>query len=322
MSMHGHPKSMQSLCLEIAKGLPAKIVSDRDKLLTSDFWTTLFTLIGTKLSMSTVNHAKTDGQTEAHNKTIGQLLRLYAVDDQLNWDTYLPFVQFAMNNSISSSTGVTPFYANHAQHPWLPAYLAAGLLLSVDNPDVNALTRRIASITQLVKDNISVAQDRQAAAANKGRRGEEFKAGDLVWVSNELNPPDENVTGKFQRGFQGPYKIEQKINGNAYRLDLKGSRRHPVINVEFLKRHVPNDPEFISRSVAPAPADDRGHVEIEKLLDKRIRYGKPEYKVRWKGHGAGNEEWLKLENLADAADLVREFDGRFQRTTRSGGGKV
>ena len=303
-------------------GLPRTIVSDRDKLFTSGFWTTLFELIGTRLAMSTVNHAKTDGQTEAHNKVIGQLLRLHAADDQANWDSYLPYLQFAMNNSVSSSTGTTPFYANHGQHPWLPADLASGMIVSVDVPDVNTIVERIAAITKMVKDNITVAQDRQAVAANKGRREEKFEIGDLVMVSNELNPPDKNTPGKFQPGFQGPFKIVKKINDNAYEVDLKDTRRHRVINVEFLKRYITSGPEFATRAPAPAPADDRGHVEIERILGRRVRYGKREYKVRWKGHLTDNVEWLKLEDLSEARDLVNEYDDCFTIATRSSGGEI
>jgi len=45
-------------------GVLDKIISDRDKLFTSKFWTTLIALLGTQQKLSTIFHPQTDGQTE------------------------------------------------------------------------------------------------------------------------------------------------------------------------------------------------------------------------------------------------------------------
>ena len=44
--------------------MPEAIVSDRETLFTSEFWTWLTELTGTKLKMSTAYHPQTDGATE------------------------------------------------------------------------------------------------------------------------------------------------------------------------------------------------------------------------------------------------------------------
>ena len=50
-------------------GLPLEIISDRDKLFLSKFWTHLHKLTGVKIKMSTAYHPKTDGASERSNKT-------------------------------------------------------------------------------------------------------------------------------------------------------------------------------------------------------------------------------------------------------------
>jgi hypothetical protein len=45
----------------VMHGMPEEIISDRDKLFTSQFWQSLTDLIGTKHKLSTAYHPQTDG---------------------------------------------------------------------------------------------------------------------------------------------------------------------------------------------------------------------------------------------------------------------
>ena len=51
-------------------GVPASIVSDRDRVFTRHFWRRLFKEIGTKLCYSTAYHPQTDGQSERVNQCL------------------------------------------------------------------------------------------------------------------------------------------------------------------------------------------------------------------------------------------------------------
>ncbi|KAE8993597.1 hypothetical protein PR003_g20935 [Phytophthora rubi] len=106
-------------------GLPESIVSDRDPRFTSAFWSSLFQLLGTKLSMSTAAHPETDSQTERVNRVLEDVLRSYATSFA-SWSSFLPLAEFALNNAEHASTGLTPFFANNARHPRVPALIAVG----------------------------------------------------------------------------------------------------------------------------------------------------------------------------------------------------
>jgi hypothetical protein len=57
-----------------------------------------------------------DGQTEWQNKTLEQYLRAYVNYHQSDWSHYLVFIEFAYNNSIYASIGVTSLMAAEGRH--------------------------------------------------------------------------------------------------------------------------------------------------------------------------------------------------------------
>ena len=58
---------------------------------------------------STTYHPQTDGQTEVVNRTLTQLLRAVIQKNLKNWEDCLPFIEFAYNRSVHSTTEFSPF---------------------------------------------------------------------------------------------------------------------------------------------------------------------------------------------------------------------
>ena len=46
-----------------------------------------------------------------------QFLRGYYNYQQDNWSELVTFAEFSYNNTLSTTTGITPFYANYGFHP-------------------------------------------------------------------------------------------------------------------------------------------------------------------------------------------------------------
>ncbi|MBW0532002.1 hypothetical protein O181_071717 [Austropuccinia psidii MF-1] len=58
-------------------GVPKIIISDRDPKFTSEFWTNLYDILGTKLKFSTVYHPQTDGLAERMIQTMENIPRRF-----------------------------------------------------------------------------------------------------------------------------------------------------------------------------------------------------------------------------------------------------
>ena len=63
----------------------------------------IFSTLGTKLNIGSAYHPETNGQTERVNQVLKDLLRVYCMDRQYQWETYLPLVEFGYNNSYQST---------------------------------------------------------------------------------------------------------------------------------------------------------------------------------------------------------------------------
>ena len=166
-------------------GLPSSVISDRDTKFTSDFWTCLFNLTGTRLLLSTAYHPQTDGQTERANRTIEDMLRPYVSSHHTDWDQHIAAVEFAYNNSVHAGTGFTPFYLNYGQHPRTPASLLAPPADPAPNAAADAFISRLRTNVAAAQQNLQAAIDKQKVQADKHRRPLQFSVGDSVLLSTE-----------------------------------------------------------------------------------------------------------------------------------------
>lgn len=101
--------------------VPSLIVSDRDKVFTSNLWRELLAGAGTKLLYSTAYHPQTDGQTERVNQCMEMYLRCAVHDAPRNWRRWLPMAEFWYNSTFHASLNCTPFKALYGKEANLGA---------------------------------------------------------------------------------------------------------------------------------------------------------------------------------------------------------
>ena len=92
-------------------GVPVSIVSDRDPRFTAHFWKCFQKAMGARLTMSTMFHPQTDGQSERTIQVLEDMLRACVLDHKGSWEEHFPLVEFAYNNSYQASKQMTPYEA-------------------------------------------------------------------------------------------------------------------------------------------------------------------------------------------------------------------
>ena len=189
-------------------GVPNSIVSDHDTKFMSTFWRELHRLMGTKLLMSTAFHPQTDGTTEQANCSIGQILMIIN-DDQMNWADKCPIVEFALNSSVSATTGFTLFELNQGYMPQI------GMPTSFDTT-----FKGVKQFVLQVKWDLMVAHDaiianciQQIFLANKKCRASDlYHAGDHVYLSTQNLTLPKGRVRKLVPKYIGPYKVVKAHN--------------------------------------------------------------------------------------------------------------
>ncbi|GJU01232.1 reverse mRNAase [Tanacetum coccineum] len=226
-------------------GIPSTITSDRDTKFLSHFWRTLWPLFKIDLNYSTSFHPQTDGQTEVVNKTHGNLIRCLCGDRPKQWDQFLAPADFTFNNMVNRSTGKTPFQVVYQcpskqtldliQLPALPGHSIAA----------QNMAERIEAVQAEVKQKLEYSNAKYKVQSDKHRRIKTFSVGDQVMVHLRKERFPVGTYNKLKMRKIGPCKVLQKINDNAYVIDLP---EHLSISLTFnvadLSNFTPDDPLY------------------------------------------------------------------------------
>jgi hypothetical protein len=203
-------------------GIPKSIVSDRDVKFLSYFWKTLWGKLGTKLLFSTTCHPQTDGQTEVVNRTLSQLLRAIIQKNLKSWEECLPFVEFAYNRTVHSTTGFSPFEIVYGFNPLTPMDLIPLPFEEKVSLDGEKKAKMVRQLHEGVRLQIEKKNRLYASKANKGRKLVVFQPGDWVWVHMRKERFPNQRKSKLQPRGDGPFQVLERINDNAYKIDLPG----------------------------------------------------------------------------------------------------
>ncbi|KAI3678392.1 hypothetical protein L6452_37682 [Arctium lappa] len=247
-------------------GIPLSIVSDHDSRFTSNFWDGFQKELGTRVKLSTAYHPQTDGQSERTIQTLEDMLRSCVIDFGGSWDTHLPLVEFAYNNSYHSSIGMAPFEALYGRKCRTPVCWIEAGEKQFAGPEI---VQETADKVKCIRERMKAAQDRQKSYADKKRRPMEFQVGDRVMLKLELPP--------------------------------ELSRIHNTFRVCYLRKCLAVEDSVIPLSELRVDEGNRCVEEPDAILErksKKLRHKEVTLvKVQWKHHRGANVTWEAEEDM-------------------------
>jgi hypothetical protein len=171
-------------------GIPQAIISDQDNMFLNTFWSSLWSLLDTKLTKSTAFHPQTDDQTEVVNRMIVHILRMYNSKIPRTWDESLPYVQHSYNRALNSSTVHSPFQVGLGVQPLGPIDVALPLAttptysshVQSETDKATKLIERIQHIHQHVHEILQKSNAKNKQCHNQHRVPHQFQVGDKVWL--------------------------------------------------------------------------------------------------------------------------------------------
>ncbi|MBW0512746.1 hypothetical protein O181_052461 [Austropuccinia psidii MF-1] len=306
-------------------GVPEIIIRYRDPKFTSEFWTNLYDMLGTKLAFSTAYHPQKDGLAERMIQTMEDILRsfcAYGMEYKYHegyshdWVTLLPAVQLAYNTSQHSTTGKSPSLVEKGWNPLFPVdHLKKNLLaIHPTGKDFHDIWKKACDTAEKC---IAEAKEYNKQRWDKTHMEPDFKEGDQVLVST-LNFNNLKRPKKMRDSFVGPFTIIILIGKNAVevRLTAEFSRKHPVFPVILVKPYFQTEEDkFPSRKKNHSPPEivevEDSPGPVKKLIKPRkIRLNgkyQRQYLVRFKNQTADRDKWLAEDSIQDGNLHLRRF---------------
>src|SRR5258708_11568534 len=158
---------------------PGHVTSDHGTEFMSHFFRSLGSLLSMKLHFMSGYHPEGDSQMEWINQVLEQYLWAYMNYQQDNWAPLLPLVEFAYNNTVSATTGISPFFANKGYHLRLSTNLLALSLSSEAQcymADLDQLHSQLKVLIAEAQEHYQKAADRQQMPSPA------FRIGNHVYV--------------------------------------------------------------------------------------------------------------------------------------------
>ena len=217
-------------------GVPDSITSDRGSTFTSHIWTSLATLMGTKVHHTTAYNPEANGMAERTHRTLKAALKARCTGP--DWKAQLPWVLLGLRTSPKEGLQVSPAEMVFGEALTVPGeFFPPSAADSISEADLNHLRRTVGKYKPCIQTHKNTRQ--------------QYIPKTLETCHHAFIRNDAHKT-PLTRPYRGPYLILQR-DAKAYLLRIDG--RQDWISIDRLKPAYLEDndppPVTLSRSGRP-----------------------------------------------------------------------
>ncbi|MBW0482698.1 hypothetical protein O181_022413 [Austropuccinia psidii MF-1] len=196
-------------------GVPKIIISDRDPRFTSEFWTNLYDMLGTKLKFSKAYHPKIDGIAQRMIQKMKDIIRRFCA---YGMEYKNQEMQLAYNIKQHYTTGKSPSLAENSWNPLLTVDHLKKNILTI-HPTAKAFHDMWKWACDAAERCIAEEKEYKKQRYDKTHNKTDFREGDQVLVSTS-NFNNHKIPKKMGNSFLGPFTIAILIGKNVVEVRL------------------------------------------------------------------------------------------------------
>jgi hypothetical protein len=173
----------------------------------SETFTNICKLLKIRKIKCTAYRPQTNGALERTHRVLVEYLRCFILEDQSDWNNWLPYATFVFNTTPHTATGYTPHELLFGRKPNIPG------MLQKDPPEtqytydnyVKELQSRLQSSYQMARTNLEIQKERSKEYYDRNINTPLFAIGDKVLLHDEK--VRRGRSAKLSQPYIGPYEI-------------------------------------------------------------------------------------------------------------------
>lgn len=249
-------------------GLPKEVQTDRGTNFMSRIFNQSLKDLGIRHVTSSAYHPQSQGAIERFHHTLKEMLRCYCNDEPRKWPTGVPFVLFAVRDSVQEALGYSPFELVFGHDVRGPLKMIKETWMNERGRFVSAtqymseMKERMIKAVECANDHLKKTKTRMKVWYDRKAREREYEPGDRVLV---LIPTQQNP---LVARYVGPYRVKKRVGPTTYVIDTPDRRRKTKMCHANMLKTYHGDNEGISQMPVCAAVQSESELEDEKLWEQ------------------------------------------------------